>query len=61
MRLPFLNHNQSKSFNSTAVPAADEMIKSIRQTTEQAIENLKRAQETQSFYSNKKEEMNNSL
>src|SRR4051812_36677803 len=54
MRLPFLNHNQSKSINATAVPAADEMLKSIRQSTAQAIENLKSAQETQSFYSNMK-------
>lgn len=54
MKLPFLNHNQSHAIESSTVPAADEMFKSIRQSTEQAIENLKKAQETQSLYANKK-------
>jgi hypothetical protein len=54
MNLPFLNHKHSGSMDSPTVPAADEMFKSIRQATEQAMDNLMKAQETQSFYANQK-------
>ncbi len=54
MKLPFLNHTQSGAIASSSVPAADVMFKSISQAIEQATENLKKAQETQSFHANKK-------
>lgn len=54
MKLPFLNHTRASSIDSSSVPAADEMFKSIRQSTEQAIENLRKAQLTQSLFANKK-------
>ena len=54
MKLPFLNHTQSKAIDSSTVPAAAAMFKSISQAIEQATENLKKAQDTQSLYANKK-------
>jgi hypothetical protein len=54
MNLPFLNHTHSNATERSTVPAAEAMFQSIRESTEQAIENLKKAQETQALHANKK-------
>lgn len=53
-RFPFLIQSTKKETNPSMVPAAEAVIKTIQQTTLDAIKNLKRAQQQQSFYANRK-------
>ena len=52
-RFPFLVQRTASTETST-VPAAEAVVKTIQQTTQQAIHNLRRAQQQQSRYANKK-------
>src|SRR6266704_3386978 len=52
-RFPFLVQRTTSTETST-VPAAEAVVKTIQQTTQQAIQNLRRAQQQQSQYANKK-------
>jgi Chromo (CHRromatin Organisation MOdifier) domain len=52
-RFPFLVQRTASAETST-LPAAESVIRTIQQTTQQAIQNLRRAQQQQSRYANKK-------
>jgi len=51
-RFPFLIQSTNKSKELSTVPAAEEIFKTIQQNTQQAISNLKHAQQQQSNYAN---------
>ena len=53
-RFPFLIQSTVKASVSSAVPAAEEIVKTIQLTTQQAIQNLQRAQQQQSQQANRK-------
>jgi hypothetical protein len=51
-RFPFFVQARPISNEVSTVPAAEEMFKTIQETTQQAIKNLKLAQQQQSYYAN---------
>jgi hypothetical protein len=53
-RFPFLVQSTAKVTDPSTVPAAEAVIKTIQQTTLEAIKNLQRAQQQQTLYANRK-------
>jgi RNase H-like domain found in reverse transcriptase/Integrase zinc binding domain/Chromo (CHRromatin Organisation MOdifier) domain len=53
-RFPFLTQSTINAPVSSTVPAAEEIVKTIQLTTQQAIQNLHKAQQQQSQYANRK-------
>jgi hypothetical protein len=53
-RFPFLIQSTNRSLEPSTVPAAEDVFKTIQQTTQQAIQNLTKAQQQQSMYANRK-------
>jgi hypothetical protein len=53
-RFPFLVQGTVKATVPTTVPAAEEVFETIKRTTQQAIQNMQKAQQQQSLYANRK-------